>query len=102
MASLKGTLPQFNTILLRGVEIQIKKVPFGKLQEFQDNAQKMKDGDSESLNYVKQIILDYTNITVEEDYDPFGNTQGALTLEEIRQLFMFIIADGKKKDNGDQ
>lgn len=102
MASLKGTLAPSEQITLRGVAIQIKKVPFGKLQEFQDMAQQMREGDEESLEYVKKVILEYTDITVEEDYDPFGNTPDALTMSEITQLFKAIINDGKKKETGDQ
>jgi len=100
MPTLKGTLAPTSSFTLRGVEIKIKKIPFGKLQEFQREAENLKSGDEDSLEYVKQVILDYTDITVEEDYDPFGTTEDALNMEEIEQLFGAILTAGKKKESG--
>ena len=100
MSKLKGTAPEQRSTTIRGVKIFIKPVPFGKLQEFMDTSKKLRDGDDESLKYVQQVILDYTDITVEEDYNPFGSTDDALTLEECTQLFGAIINENKKKSSG--
>lgn len=101
MSKFKGTSAPTSTVSIRGVEVLIKKVPFGKLQEFQDMGNKLKEGDDQSLEYVKQVILDYTDIKVEEDYNPFGATDDALTLDEIMVIFRAIVADGKKKEVGE-